>query len=195
MPDMTGLREGNSLEWERAYFFLWPVAYSSARRTLPTLQHESIEDVAISAIQEAAQEVKDGRVTNFDQLKALTAVIARRRAVDHLRRLKAERRGSGVTEIIECRDDLISTAPNPLERVDAHDVADLLIELLRRLDETERKLLKSYYLDGLKQAELAERFGWPMGTVGVKLSRALESMRSELQKYPQLMKEFREILR
>jgi RNA polymerase sigma factor (sigma-70 family) len=82
-----------------------------------------------------------------------------------------------------------------LQQADVHELAKLLMGLAAKLPERQRQLLKAYYLDGLKQAELAVTFDMPMGTVGVTLSRALESLREELRKQPRLMKELLEALR
>ena len=194
-PDIRNLQTGDRFMWDCAFHWLWPVAWAAAHRRLATLAPAEVEDVAIGAIREAAEQVQAGKVGSFDELKALTGVIASRRALDLVRRMQAERRAAGVTETTESRDDLASSAPGPLEQVDAHDLAKLLMGLAAKLPERQRQLLKAYYLDGLKQADLAEKFGMPMGTVGVTLSRALESMREELRKQPQLMKELLEGLR
>ncbi len=194
-PDIRSLRTGDRFMWDCAFHWLWPVACSAAQRRLATFAPAEIEDVAVGAISEAAEEVQAGKVGNFDELKALTGVIASRRAMDHVRRMRAERRAIGATETIEGRDDLATSTPGPLEQADAHDVAKLLMDLAAKLPEHQRKLLKAYYLDGLKQAELAKTLGIPIGTVGVTLSRALELLREELRNHPQLMKELLEAVR
>ncbi len=100
-----------------------------------------------------------------------------------------------MTETTEGREELASAEPGPLERVDANELARLLTALAAKLPDRQRQLLQAYYVEGLKQSELATAFGMPMGTVGVTLSRALESMREELRKNPQLMKELQEAIR
>jgi len=167
----------------------------AAQRRLTTFARAEIEDVAVVAIREAAEQLQAGKVDSFAELMALTGVIASRRALDHIRRMQAERQASGETETIEGREDLASSAPGTLERVNARDLAKLLTRLATKLSERQRELLKAYYLDGLKQAELAETFDMPIGTVGVNLSRPLGSLREELRKQPQLMKELLEALR
>jgi RNA polymerase sigma-70 factor (ECF subfamily) len=195
-PDIRSLQAGDARSWEIAYsVWLWPVAYSAAQRRLATLAPEEIEDIAVGAIQEAAELVQAGKVESFDDLKALTGVIASRRALDRVRRLQAQRRSAGLTETMEGREDLASPEPGPLERVDANELARMLTALAAKLPGRQRQLLQAYYLEGMKQAELAQAFGMPMGTVGVTLSRALASLREELAKQPQLMKELLEALR
>ena len=194
-PDIRSLQAGDSPMWEVAFHWLWPVACVAAHRRLGNLYAHDVEDVAISAIGEAAEAVQAGKVASFEQLKALAGVIANRRALDHIRHMQAERRATGSTETLEGRENLASSAPTPLEELDACDLARLLVELARKLPGNQRRLLLACYFEGLKQTELAERFEIPIGTVGVTLSRALESLREELRNHPQWMKEFRERLR
>lgn len=194
-PDIRSLQAGDARMWDVAFYWLWPVACAAANRRLATFAPAEVEDVAVGAIREAAEQVQAGKVENFEDLKALTGVVASRRALDLVRRMQAERRAADMTETMEGREDLASTEPGPLERVDSHELAKLLTALAAKLPERQRQLLQAYYVEGLKQAELAKAFGIPMGTVGVTLSRALESLREELRKQPQLMKELLEALR
>lgn len=194
-PEIRNLQTGDRFMWDCAFHWLWPIAWSAAQRRLATLAPAEVEDVAVDAIREAAELVQAGKVDSFDELKALTGIIGSRRALDHIRRMQAERRAVGATEPIEGHKDLTSSAPGPVEQVDARDLAKLLMRLVMQIPKRQRELLKAYYLDGHKQAELAEMFDLPMGTVGVTLSRALESLREELRKQPHLMKELLEALR
>ena len=194
-PDIRTLEANDPQMWDIAFLWLWPVAWSAAHRRLATFAAAEVDDVAIGAIGEAAVKVLAGKVGSFDELKALTGVIAHRRALDHVRRMQAERRAVGVTETIEGRKEQIPDTRAPLEEVNEHDLAKLLMDLAAKLPEGQQQLLRACYLDGLKQAELAAKFNMPIGTVGVTLSRALKSLREELQKYPQLMKELREARR
>src|SRR6266849_2439014 len=102
-PDIRSLQGGDSRMWEVAFHWLWPVAWSAAQRRLATFAPAEVEDVAVGAIRDAAEEVQAGKVDSFDELKALTGVIASRRALDHVRRMQAERRATGATETIEGR--------------------------------------------------------------------------------------------
>jgi RNA polymerase sigma factor (sigma-70 family) len=194
-PDIRNLQAGEPGVWLFAFQWLWPVACTAANRRLATFAPGEVEDVAVGAIREAAGQVQAGKVESFDDLKALTGVIAARRALDLVRRMQAARRSSGMTETTEGREELASAEPGPLERVDANELARLLTALAAKLPDRQRQLLQAYYVEGLKQSELATVFGMPMGTVGVTLSRALESMREELRKNPQLMKELQEAIR
>ena len=192
-PDIGSLQADDAHAWGFAFHWLWAVAWSAAERRLGNSFPHELEDVAITAIGTAAEKV--GEVASFDELQALTAVISDRRALDCIRRMKAERREAGATESIEGKEHLASAEPGPLEEVDARDLAKLLTELAAKLQTIDRQLLLACYFDGQKQAELAKRFGIPLGTVGVKLSRALKALRNELNKHPDLLKEMLEALR
>ena len=194
-PDIRSLEANDSRMWEMAFHWIWPVAWSAAHRRLANFAPSEIEDVAIDAVGDAAVEVHAGKVGSFDELVALAGVIARRRALDCVRRMQAERRAAGVTETIEGHEELVSDGRDPLEQVNAHDLSKLLTDLAKNLPTQHEELLRAYYLRGLKQSEVAAKFNMPINTVGVTLSRALESLRKELQKYPQMMQELRGALR
>jgi RNA polymerase sigma factor (sigma-70 family) len=192
---MHRLRAYDPEMWEMAFQLLWPIAWSVANRRLSAFAPNDIEDVAVIAIEEAAAKVKDGKVGSFGLLKALTAVIADRRARDHVRRMQADRRKADQTVPIEGGAEPVSPAPGPLDRLDAGDLAIILMRILVKLPDRQRQLLEGYYLEGFKQAELAKKLGMPVGTVGVTLSRGLASMLKELQKAPKLMQEIVERMR
>ena len=196
IPDMRALQAGDPSNWEIAYHSLWPVAWGEAKRHLVTFAPADIEDVAIEAIQETAELVKLGNVGSFEGVKALAVVIARRRAIDRIRHGQAQRRARSVTENIENHtNEILCPQGNPASHAEASEIAALLLKLTQKLSPQHRKLLKAYYLDGLKQTEIAGKFAIKLGTVGVTLSRILESLRAELQKHPTLMKELKELLR
>lgn len=195
-PDIQSLKEGDSRMWDIAFHWLWPVAWSAASRRLETFAPTQIEDIAVVAIREAAELVEDGKVESFEDLKALVSVIANRRAKDLIRRLQAEKRSVGSTETIEGLEEVLaSREPGPVERANANDVANVLTALMAQLSREDYELLRAYYFRDRKQREIADTYGMQMGTVGVKLSRALRKLRAEIAKNPELVKELQEALR
>ena len=54
------------------------------------------------------------------------------------------------------------------------------------MPDTERRTLELAYDEGLSQAEIAERTGWPIGTVKTRTRRALANMRMALERVPDL---------
>jgi RNA polymerase sigma factor (sigma-70 family) len=189
VPDIGSLQAGDRAAWDDAFSWLWPIAWSAAKRRLVSFSPEDEKDVAMIAIREAAELVRDGEVSSFDELKALTGVIAYRRALDHVRRRRAERRSLDATSPLDDSPEPVSSNPGPVEAVSASDLARVLVDLAAKLPERPRAMLLAYYLHGQKQAELARAFGVPLGSVGVTLSRALETLRQELARHPELLQE------
>lgn len=100
-------------------------------------------------------------------------VIARSRAVDHLRRPVPEPRDTSLPGVIA-------------EVADAEPLVDDLIgrwrvaALLAELPEEEARVLRLRIHLGLSQAEIAERTGMPIGTVKTRTTRGLERLRALL---------------
>jgi len=189
---MLGLENGDKLMWDCVYYPLWDRAVSVASRWLNPFRFakfEDIQDIAIRAIGEAAKKVQAGEVGSFDYLKVLTAIIAKRRALNFIEYWKAQRRDARQTETIEGLVDLHSPSPGPFEQANKLDVAKLLVNLAKKLPEHQQRLLFAFYLDGLKDMEIAKKFGMKMGTVSATLSRARYSLRAELENFPALKKE------
>ena len=195
-PDIRSLQKGDPFSWSCAFHWLWPVAYSAAFRRLERIAPNEVDDIAVVAIREAAEQVEDEKVESFEDLKALVSVIANRRAKDLIRRLQAEKRSVEVTGTIEGLEEVLAARePGPVERAGANDVAKVLTAVMAQLPREDYELLRSYYFRERKQKEIADTYGMQMGTVGVKLSRALKKLRDEIEKNPELLKDLQEALR
>ncbi len=140
------------------------------------------------------------RAEQFDptlgSLAAWLLTIARNRTVD---RLRAAGRRPGIVPISATRigDETDAAA---LDRVARTGVfvgtatpergpdADLigaelrseLQEALATMADAEREVVLLAYRDGLTQREIAERLGWPLGTVKTRTRRALSKLRAVL---------------
>ena len=55
-------------------------------------------------------------------------------------------------------------------------------EAVASLDPRERHSILLAYRDGLSQSEIADRLGWPLGTVKTRTRRALQAMRRALER-------------
>ena len=51
------------------------------------------------------------------------------------------------------------------------------------MPDDERMVITMAYGDGLSQSEIAERLGWPLGTVKTRTRRALARLRGVLQRW------------
>ena len=101
--------------------------------------------------------------------------IARSRAIDQLRRRIPEPvGGSGEPAFERDPDAAVDEVDRLIER---YRVAGLLAGLPRE----ERALLRMRFYDDLSQTQIAERTGIPLGTVKMRMTRALGRLRERLE--------------
>jgi RNA polymerase sigma-70 factor (ECF subfamily) len=133
---------------------------------------------------------------NTGSLAAWLHTIARNRTVDRLR--AAGRRPSLVPLSAAAGNDEHDTAaleriaasgtvlggadlgPGPEGELAAAELRDVIREALAELPEHERTALVLAYSNELTQSEIAERLGWPLGTVKTRTRRALMRLREAL---------------
>ena len=159
----TRLAGGDSRAVEDVYEALGPRVLSYLRRRVP---YDEAEDV----LQRVFFEVWRSR-DRFDPGRSLEAwvfAIARRRAIDHLRR------PHHVTVPIELVRDLAGA--------DGRETADSLVwarevhRCLDRLPAEQRQVLQLAYFGGRTQVEIADQLGLPLGTVKARMFRGLRRM-------------------
>jgi RNA polymerase sigma-70 factor (ECF subfamily) len=140
------------------------------------------------------------RAETFDptsgSLAAWLHAIARNRAIDRLR--AAGRRPalvhlasmaapdedtSGTLERLASRGSVVAGSgppADPEETVAAAGVRDALQVAVAAMPDDERTVILLAYQDDLSQTEIAERLGWPLGTVKTRTRRALLRLREVL---------------
>ena len=140
------------------------------------------------------------RAETFDpttgSLASWLHAIARNRAIDRLR--AAGRRpslvdlgamaapdedSSGTLERLAVRGSVVAgSAPSadPEAVVAAAGVRDALRVAVDAMPDDERTVILLAYQDDLSQTEIAERLGWPLGTVKTRTRRALHRLREVL---------------
>ena len=99
-------------------------------------------------------------------------VIARSRAIDHLRRRVPEPVDPGMLPAVADRDREDETAVL-LERW-------RMAAMIAALPREEAHVLRLRFYDGLSQRQIAERTGMPRGTVKMRMVQALERLRARL---------------
>ncbi len=139
------------------------------------------------------------RAETFDaargSLATWLATIARHRAVDRLRaagrRPRAipfgaagpSRAGEDDSDALERLLATASDRPAVADPEDAYATVELretLARALASMSPPERQVIALAYRDELTQSEIAERLGWPLGTVKTRTRRALRRMRDAL---------------
>ena len=123
--------------------------------------------------------------------------IARNRAIDRLRAasrrvpagpisaLVSDERDAAATIdwLVASGDVLAAGAPEPGPEVAlaSSETRAAVVAAIGTLDGLERQTILLAYRDGLSQSEIAERLGWPIGTVKTRSRRALRRLRTVLE--------------
>jgi RNA polymerase sigma-70 factor (ECF subfamily) len=127
--------------------------------------------------------------------------IARNRAIDHLRAksrrpiLTSISAGPGDSEgpldaldLEARRVDGRGAAPADPATVAARRWSQSVVRsIVSELPEPERQAVVLAYAAGLSQAEIADRLGWPLGTVKSRTRRAMAHLRGRLAEVPDLV--------
>lgn len=143
------------------------------------------------------------RAGTFDpglgSLAAWLHTIARNRTVDRLRAAgrrpdlvplsvaaatgAAPEADADALERVLAGGDLVAgavPAPSPERQIALFELRDAIRVALGAMPEVERTVIVMAYGDDLSQSEIAERLGWPLGTVKTRTRRALARLRSAL---------------
>ena len=148
---------------EECYAALGPMVLGYLRRFVP---RDEAEDV----LQRVFWEVWRNR-DRFDPARSLEAWvlgIARKRAIDRLRRRHAD-----VVPIDELRD---LAGDDGRELVERYARASEVRGALERLPAEQREVLVLAYFGDLTQTEIADRLGLPLGTVKARAFRGLRRL-------------------
>jgi RNA polymerase sigma-70 factor (ECF subfamily) len=113
---------------------------------------------------------------------AWMGLIVRSRALDLLRRQRAE--GGGRTQAFDevLAETLPETQPGPQELADASEQARLLHHCLQQLAPVQREALSLAYLRELSHSEMAERLDQPLGTIKTWIRRGLDKLRACMER-------------
>ena len=145
-------------------------------------QREWAEDVVQEAFLTIWRVAPDYRATLSPPM-AWMGLIVRSRALDLLRRQRADR--AQLTQEFDetMADTLESDAANPMDTADASEQAWALHQCLAQLENKQREVLSLAYLRELSHGELAEQLKLPLGTVKTWIRRGLDKLRSCMQQF------------
>lgn len=109
--------------------------------------------------------------------------ITRRIAIKRWQAMRAEKRGGGETALVlEELEGCIASGADPVETLEAAELARVLDGFVRALPETERKvfLCRYWYMDPV--ASIAAQFGFSTSKVKSMLHRTRQRLREYLKK-------------
>jgi RNA polymerase sigma-70 factor (ECF subfamily) len=129
-------------------------------------------------------------------LTAWLRTIARNRTVDRLRALgrrpklvpisaagAEDERDAATLDRLLSRGQIVGGAdvgPGPEAAIERLELRAAVNAALATIPESERVVIELAYKDELTQTEIAERLGWPLGTVKTRTRRALQRMRQAM---------------
>jgi RNA polymerase sigma-70 factor (ECF subfamily) len=124
------------------------------------------------------------RVDHYDQAKGKAlgwiVTLARRRAIDRIRRRQAYARAEERLRL-ETEQEPQQTRHNGVEEdVNAADRAEIFQRLLATLPAAQREALQLAYFRGLSQREIAAKTGIPLGTIKTRLELAVRKIRTAI---------------
>lgn len=199
MPEIDALREGSAEAWEMVFKTLYPSLFNAAKGVIGSCPGVEAEDVALETLEELPEIIH--KIASADGLAPLAISIAHNKAASAMRAYFSQKRGGGKTDsldgLAENGEPKVDAGgqEKPLEKLEHRELAALLGELLRALPDKIRGILDLFYLEGLTQAEIAEKLGLPTGTVGSYLSRARTALRAAAETQPKILQELLGYLR
>ena len=129
-------------------------------------------------------------------LAAWLHTIARNRTVDRLRAAgrrpnliplssaagEDEQAGTALDRLVAAGSVIggAGSGPGPEGQLDAAELQQVLRDALAELPDAERTAIVLAYREELTQTEIADRLGWPLGTVKTRTRRALLRLRAAL---------------
>jgi len=113
------------------------------------------------------------------EAEALVLTVARRRAIDQLRKRTREAPGQRALADVEGRVD--GEAADVLARIGIEAAGARLHEALRDLQADQREAVELAFFGGMTHRQIADTRGLPLGTVKSRLRLAMERLRAALK--------------
>lgn len=107
--------------------------------------------------------------------------LARRRAIDRIRRNQAYQRSSDRAEL-ELSTTIESRPRNTAEEeMNSAETREVIADILKRLPENQRQAVELAFFRGLSQRQIAAETGIPVGTIKTRLQLALAKIERALK--------------
>lgn len=138
------------------------------------------QDEAEDAVQEVFMRLWNKReeLDRYNSLEALAIASVKNYCIDILRRKKLM-----VVEDNENHKGVIDNGPSPAEALENSEVSVILNDIIQRLPDLYRDVIRMKDIDGLSYEEIVEITGQNISTLRVNLSRARKMIRDEYKKY------------
>ena len=140
---------------------------------------DDVEDVVEEAFWQAWRQA--GRYESArGAVQTWILTIARSRALDRVRmtsRRREERiEGESGEQVLQ-----LAAEGDPSMDAEAAERRKLLLAAMKDLPDEQREALELGYFGGLSQSEIADRTGYPLGTVKTRMRLAMQKLRGSLQ--------------
>ena len=189
--EMQKLAEGDEGEWSKAF----PVLNADVRKVLEWklgISKNDSEDIAVEAIVKAIDHFPwDSEEKTFIDFRYFTICVAKGKGIDLKRHNMAEKRGAG--GVLNLYDEIGKKGKTRIDFLFANSNVRALIEeaeLIKAifncknevLNESEKNFFLHFHFFGESYGEISEKFGKPIGSIGVTLKRASEKIKECLKK-------------
>jgi RNA polymerase sigma-70 factor (ECF subfamily) len=138
----------------------------------------------ITSAEEIVQELfyvlwkERGNIQVFHSLKSYLYGAVRNRSLQYLEHLEVRDR---------YRKAVIAGEPassaSPQEQLEYRELRELIDRTIRRLPERRRRIFRMHRFEGMKYAEIASALSLSVKTVEAEMTRALRTLRKEVEKY------------
>lgn len=136
------------------------------------------EEVTLDVFNRVWQRAESYRA-NRGSVSTWLSGIARNRAIDRIRRLKARPEGHSIT-LDAVAHRLHASTPGPERKAHLALQREQLYAALEGLPEEQRRVLLLAYFGGFTQREIADALELPLGTVKTRVRLGMEKLRAEL---------------
>jgi RNA polymerase sigma factor (sigma-70 family) len=198
LPDMARLREGDSDAWQQAIEALWKRSFHVAKRAPEGV----VEEVFSEAVAQLVRRVRDGKVQDREHLVAAFLDILRKRAIDHIRKAAAQKRGAENTESLDAMQDrsgkpfeAAGNVSSPSAQVEAHEVQVHVLALVAGLEPDCQRVVLGRWIDCTGGPDLGRELGISSGAIRKRLHDCMKRLRERARESPELMEYMEEILK